>query len=110
MGILPESSVKQMDPATREAILKLKPGDMTGIISVINPANSQTVGYRIVKLLGKEPAGQRDLSDPRVQQWIRDQIKSRREQLLTSAFREVLRDDAEVKNYYAEEVMKNAGK
>ena len=109
MGILPESSVKQMDTSTRDAILKLKPSEMTNIIAVINPANSQTVGYRIVKLLSKEPAGQRDLSDPRVQQWIRDQIKSRREQLLTSAFREVIRNDTKVENYYAEEVMKNSG-
>jgi hypothetical protein len=70
MGILPESSVKQMDVSTREAILKLKPGEMTSIIAVINPANSQAVGYRIVKLLSKEPAGQRDLSDPRVQQVV----------------------------------------
>ncbi|HTK95599.1 MAG TPA: SurA N-terminal domain-containing protein, partial [Terriglobales bacterium] len=66
MGILPESAIKQMDALTREAIMKLKPGDMTAIISVLPPGQSQPAGYRIVKLLGKEPAGQRDLSDPRV--------------------------------------------
>jgi peptidyl-prolyl cis-trans isomerase SurA len=35
---------------------------------VVNPATKQAVGFRIVKLVSKEPAGQRDLSDPRVQQ------------------------------------------
>lgn len=110
MGIIPESSVRNMDPGTRDAILRLKPGDMTGIIAVVNPASGQPAGYRIVKLLGKEPAGQRDLSDPRVQQWIRDQLKNRREQLLTGAFREVIRNEAKVQNYLAQQVLKNAGK
>lgn len=110
MGIIPESSVRQMDTGTRDALLKLKPGEMTGIVAVINPASGQPAGYRIVKMLGKEPAGQRDLSDPRVQQFIREQLKSRREQLLTAAFREVVRNDSKVANYYAEQVLKNAGK
>lgn len=110
MGIIPESALRQMDSASREAILRMKPGEMTGIITVQSPGGSAAAGYRIVKLLGKEPAGQRDLSDPRVQQWIRDQLKNRREQLLTAAFREVLRNDAKVENYYAQQVLKNAGK
>lgn len=109
MGIIPESSLRQMDNATRDAILRLKPGEMTGIITVAAPGGGQAAGYRIVKLLGKEPAGQRDLSDPRVQQWIRDQLKNRREQLLTAAFREVMRNDAKVENYFAEQVLKNSG-
>jgi peptidyl-prolyl cis-trans isomerase SurA len=107
MGIIPESGVRQMDAATRDALLKMKPGDMTGIIAVINPASGQPAGYRIVKLLGKEPAGQRDLNDPRVQQFIREQLKTRREQLLTAAYRETLRNDAKVENYYAEQILKN---
>jgi peptidyl-prolyl cis-trans isomerase SurA len=109
MGIVPESAIKQMDPASRDAILRLKAGEMTGIVGVVNPANGQLGGYRIVKLLGKEPAGQRDLNDPRVQQWIRDQLKSRREQLLTAAFREVIRNDARVENFLAQQVLKDAG-
>ena len=110
MGIIPESAIRQMDAATRDALLKMKPGEMTGIITVTNPASGQPAGYRIVKLLGKEPAGQRDLSDPRVQQFIREQLKSRREQLLTAAFREVVRNDSKVENYLAQQVLKNAGK
>ena len=62
-----------------------------------------------MKLIAKEPAGQRDLNDPRVQQAIRQQLRDRREQLLKAAYYESLRDDAKVTNYYAEEVLKNAG-
>ena len=39
-----------------------------------------------MKVVAKEPAGQRELSDPRVQQAIRTQLHDRREQLLKSAY------------------------
>ncbi len=44
-----------------------------------------------------------------MQQAIREQLRDRREQLLKAAYYESLRDDAKVRNYYAEEVLKNAG-
>lgn len=109
LGMAPESALKQADPATREAVMKLKPGQSTPIIPLVNPANHQPYGYMIVKLIAKEPAGQRDLNDPRVQQAIRQQLRDRREQLLKAAYYETLRDDAKIKNYYAEEILKNAG-
>jgi peptidyl-prolyl cis-trans isomerase SurA len=108
-GMVPESALKTVDPATREAVMKLKPGQYTPIIPVTNPASHQTYGYMIVKLIAKEPAGQRDLNDPRVQQAIRQQLRDRREQLLKAAYYESLRDDAKVTNYYADEILKNAG-
>ena len=109
LGMAPESALKNADPATRDAVMKLKPGQYTPVIPMINPTNHQPVGYMIVKLISKEPAGQRDLNDPRVQQAIRQQLRDRREQLLKAAYYESLRDDARVANYYAEEVLKNAG-
>jgi len=109
IGMVPESALKTADPATRDAVMKLKPGQYTPIIPVVNPNNHQPVGYIIWKLTAKEPAGQRDLNDPRVQQAIRQQLRDRREQLLKTAYYETLRDDAKVTNYYAEEVLKNAG-
>ncbi|MGB9071118.1 MAG: SurA N-terminal domain-containing protein [Terriglobales bacterium] len=109
LGMAPESALKNADPASREAVLKLKPGQYTPVIPMINPANRQPYAYMIVKLLAKEPSGQRDLNDPRVQQAIRQQLRDRREQLLKAAYYETLRDDAKVRNYYAEEVLKNAG-
>jgi len=108
-GMVPESALKGVDPTTRDAVMKLKPGQYTPVIPLTNPANHQTYGYMIVKLIAKEPAGQRDLNDPRVQQAIRQQLRDRREQLLKAAYYESLRDDAKVTNYYADEILKNAG-
>jgi peptidyl-prolyl cis-trans isomerase SurA len=110
LGFTPESSLKGTDPATRDAISKLKPGQYSSIISVVNPTTHQLFGYRIVKLIAKEPAGQRDLNDPRVQQAIREQLRDRREQLLKAAFYEEIRDQARVENFYAEQILSQAGK
>jgi peptidyl-prolyl cis-trans isomerase SurA len=107
MGPVPESQLKRADAATRDAVQKLRPGQYSGIIPIVNPENHQTVGYRIVKLVGKEAAGQRDLNDPAVQQWIRSQLRTQREQLLRAAYDEVLRDKAEIHNYFAENIMKS---
>jgi len=62
-----------------------------------------------VKLLSKEPAGQRELADPRVQQLIRTELANRREQLLKAAYYDVLRDSAKVANYYAQQVIDSNG-
>lgn len=110
LGFTPESSLKGTDPATRDAISKLKPGQYSSIIPVVNPTTHQLFGYRIVKLIAKEPAGQRDLNDPRVQQAIREQLRDRREQLLKAAFYEEIRDQARVENFYAEQILSQAGK
>jgi len=109
LGTVPESGLKGTDPATRDAVMRLKPGQYSSIISVVNPATRQDVGFRIVKLVSKEPAGQRDLSDPRVQQAIRSQLRDRREQLLKAAYYEVLRDSAKVENFYAKKVLDSNG-
>ncbi len=109
LGTVQESGLKGTDPATRDAVMKLKPGQYSAVISVVNPANRQAVGYRIVKVVSKEPAGQRELSDPRVQQAIRSQLHDRREQLLKAAYYEVLRDSAKVENFYAKKVIDTNG-
>jgi peptidyl-prolyl cis-trans isomerase SurA len=109
LGTVPESGLKGTDAATREAVLRLKPGQFSPIIAVVNPNTRQEVGFRVVKLIAKEPAGQREFSDPRVQQAIRSQLHDRREQLLKSAYYEVLRDNAKVENYYAKQVLDSNG-
>jgi peptidyl-prolyl cis-trans isomerase SurA len=109
LGMAPESALKAADPATREAVMNLKPGQYTPVIPMVNPTNHQPYAYMIVKLIAKEPSGQRDLNDPRVKQAIRQQMQDRREQLLKAAYYESLRDDAKVTNYYAEEVLKDLG-
>jgi peptidyl-prolyl cis-trans isomerase SurA len=90
-------------------VLKLKPGGYSPIIVLGNPATRQTTGFQIVKLLAFEPAGQRDLSDPRVEQEIRKELQDRREQLLKTAYYEVMRDRAKVQNYYAQQLLEANG-
>jgi peptidyl-prolyl cis-trans isomerase SurA len=68
------------------------------------------VGYTIYKLLEREPAGQRDITDPAVQQHIRQLLHDGRAQLLKSAYFEMLRDQAKVENFFAEEIFKNNAK
>lgn len=109
LGFTPESALRNTDPATRDTVMKLKPGQYSQIIMVTNPGSKQIYGFRIVKLVAKEPAGQRALNDPRVQQNIREQLRDRREQLLKSAYYEVLRDHARIENYYAQEVLDSTG-
>ena len=109
LGFTPESALKNTDPTTRDTVEKMKPGQYSPVIRVINPVTKQLVGFRIVKLVAKEPAGQRELSDPRVQEAVRSQLRDRREQLLKSAYYEVLRDQAKVQNYYAQHVLDGNG-
>lgn len=108
LGTVPESGLKGADPATRDMVMKLKPGQYGPIVTVVNPGN-KLVGFRIVKLVSKEPAGQHELADPRVQQAIRSQLHDRREQLLKAAYYEVLRDSAKVENFYAKKVLDSNG-
>ncbi|MGC2297625.1 MAG: SurA N-terminal domain-containing protein [Acidobacteriaceae bacterium] len=107
MGFVSESQLRG-DPDVYAAVAKLKPGQITDILPVFGAPNSkQAVGYAIYKLIDREGAGQRQLNDPRVQQAVRQQLRDSREQLLKNAFLEMLRDQARVENYYAEEVFRN---
>jgi peptidyl-prolyl cis-trans isomerase SurA len=108
LGFVPESSLKA-DRTAYDAINKLKPGQYTAVLPVADPNSHQIYGYRIVKLISKEAAGQRELKDPRVQQAIREQLRDRREQLLKAAYYESIRDKASVENYFADEILKKTG-
>ena len=108
LGFIPESSLKT-DRIAYEAVNKLRPGQFTAVLVVADPNSHQIYGYRIVKLISKETAGQRELKDPRVQQAIREQLRDRREQLLKAAYYESVRDKATVQNYFADDILKKAG-
>ena len=109
LGFTPESGLARTDPSTRDAVLKLKAGQYSPVITITDPRTKQLFGFQIVKLIAKEPAGQRDFSDPRVQQAIRSQLQDHREQLLKAAYYEILRNQAKVDNYYAEKVLESNG-
>ena len=104
LGFVPESSFNRSDPSLKKGVLALKPGDFT------QPIPTKGGGYTILKLLAKEPAGQRQFADPQVQQAIRDALRTRKEQLLRSAYLVEARDEARVVNYLARQVIESAGK
>ena len=86
----------------------MQSGQISGILPTMDP-NKQIVGYQILKLMAREPAGQRQLSDPATQQRIRSLLRGNREQLLRAAFMETLRNQSKVENYLAEQILKSVG-
>jgi peptidyl-prolyl cis-trans isomerase SurA len=106
MGFIPESSLRSQ-AAVFAAISRLQPGQMTEVIPLMPPGARAPAGYAIYKLIEKEPAGQRELNDPRVQQEIRQQLRDSRSQLLRAAYYEMMRDQAHIENHLAEQIFKN---
>jgi peptidyl-prolyl cis-trans isomerase SurA len=103
LGFLAESSLNRSPAPLKAAVLGLKVGQVSQPV----PDNG---GYRILKLIAKEAAGNRQLSDPQVQQAIRDALRTRKEQLLRSAYLVEARDEAHVTNYLARQILESAGK
>ena len=103
VGFVPESALDKANPELRKIILEMTPGQVSPVLHTPD-------GYRIIKLISKEPAGQRQLSDPRVQEEIRQGLFQAKEQVLRSAFYEVARSEAKVVNYYAESVLASRDK
>ena len=104
LGFQPESAFNKSDPVLKNAVLALRPGQTT------QPIRDSRGGYIIVKLIAKEAAGERQLSDPQVQQAIRDALRNRKEQLLRSAYLVEARDEAHVTNYLARQILEFSGK
>jgi peptidyl-prolyl cis-trans isomerase SurA len=104
MGFIGESSLKGV-PVVYDAISKLKPGQFTDVIPLMD-ASRKVQGYAIYKFLSREPAGQRELSNPSVRQSIHTQLHNNRAQMLQSAYFEKLQDDAKIHNYLADQIFK----
>ena len=103
MGFIPESTLEKANPDLRRMVMSLQPGAVSPII--------HTQGdYRILKLISKEPAGQRDLNDPRVQESIRENLRNSADQVLRNAYYEVARNRSKVENYYAQSIVAAARK
>ena len=106
MGMVLESQLRT-NPEIYSAVSKLKPGETSAPLPMIEPNSKRVVGFSIVRLISKEPAGQRELNDPRVQQFIREQLRDSREQLLKAAYYDVVHNDSKIENYYANDLLKN---
>ena len=64
--------------AIRDAVIGLKAGRSSSVITVINPSTREMDGFRVVKVISRVPPGQRDLSDPGVRRLIRNVLKEER--------------------------------
>ncbi|MBK9166716.1 MAG: peptidylprolyl isomerase [Bryobacterales bacterium] len=103
LGFIPQSALDKVEPELRKMIFSLAPGQLSPVIRT--PA-----GYSILKVFSKEPSGQRELSDPRVRQTIRETLINRKDQLLKAAYYEVIRNESKVTNYLAMRVNDDARK
>jgi peptidyl-prolyl cis-trans isomerase SurA len=100
LGFIPESNLEKADPQLRKYISMLAPGQISSVIRMPG-------GFRLLKVIAKEAAGQRELNDPNVQQSIRETLMNRKDQLLKSAYYEVARNEAKVENFYAQNVLES---
>jgi peptidyl-prolyl cis-trans isomerase SurA len=103
LGFIRESALDKASADLRKTIMALRPGEITHVLHT-------NEGYRIMKVITKEPAGQRELSDPTVQQTIRETLINRKDQLLKAAYYEVARNEAKVVNYFANGITANRDK
>lgn len=94
LGFIAESALDKSSPELKKLVLSMRPG-------TISPVIPSQDGYRLLKVISREPAGQRELNDPRVQQTIRQTLQSRRDQLLKSAYYGIARNEAKVMDYMA---------
>jgi len=102
LGFLPLAQLKQAPPALRDAALKAQPGTVSQV--------SAGGGYTLVLMIAKEEAGQRDLGTPGVKDGIATSLRTRREQLLKTAYLSAARSDAAVVNYLARRLVEAQGK
>ena len=98
LGFIPQSFLEETDLTLRRVVALLSPGEISPIIK-------SGSALRIFRLIAREPAGQRIFSDPRVQQSIRETLENRKNQLLRTAYTEVLRNEADVTNYLAKSIV-----
>src|SRR5215470_1340289 len=103
MGFVKESDLDKANPELRKMVFSLPNAGLSPIIKT-------SEGYRILRVISKEPAGQRELNDPRVQQNIRETLINSKDQLLRAAYYETARNSAKIENYLARSVVENAGK
>jgi hypothetical protein len=101
LGFMGESALDKTSPELKKLVLSLQPGQLSPIIH-------DGEGYRILKMISREPAGQRELSDPRVQQSIRETLLGRKDQLLKTAYYETARNESKVVNSMSRTIFADA--
>jgi len=103
LGFVQQSALDKVQPELRKMVMSLLPGQNSPVIRT-------QAGYSILKVFSKEPSGQRELTDPRVQQSIREQLLNRKDQLLKAAYYDVARNETKVTNYLSRSIVDQANK
>ena len=101
LGLVPMSALNQAPPALRDAVLKVAPGTARVV--------TQGGVHRIIFVVAKETAGQRELTTPGVKERISENLRGVREQVLRTAYLAAARADAEVENHLARRVVDAGG-
>jgi parvulin-like peptidyl-prolyl isomerase len=102
LGLVPVSALKQAPPALRDAVIGKTPG-------TVNVATAGGI-HTIVLVVAHEQAGERGLTTPGVKDGITETLKTRKEQLLRTAYLSAARGDADVVNHAARRVVESNGK
>lgn len=103
IGFIQDSALEKASIELRRLVMSMKPGEFSPVIRTPE-------GYRIFKLFSREPAGQRELTDPTVQQSIREQLITRKDQLYKAAYYEIAHNEAKVQNFLAGSIVEAMGK
>jgi peptidyl-prolyl cis-trans isomerase SurA len=103
LGFIKDSALEKASIELRRLLAQMKPGQVSPVIRTPE-------GFRLFRLVSREPAGQRELTDPNVQQSIREQLLNRKDQLYKAAYYEVARNDARVQNFLAASIAEQMAK
>jgi peptidyl-prolyl cis-trans isomerase SurA len=98
LGFQPVAALDRLGPQLKQTIIKMKAGDLSPVVQIQD-------AFLILKLFGKREPGQKTLEDPEVNQSIRTELRNRKQQLLSAAFSEQMRNEARVENFMAQEVL-----
>jgi len=101
LGFVPVSAIQKAPPQLRDAVLRKEPGTVTAV----NIEGTQT----IVLVVAHDEAGQKDLSMPAVREGITNTLRTRKEQLLRTAYLSAIRNNAVVVNHLAQRLVESQG-
>jgi parvulin-like peptidyl-prolyl isomerase len=102
LGLVPVSALQRLPASLRDAVVGKAPG-------TVSVASSDGV-LTIVAVIAHEPAGERGLSTPGVKDGITQTLKSRKEELLRTAYLSAARGEADVANHIARRIVESQGK
>jgi len=103
LGYQPMEALAGVDPAFADAIAQMRVGETFPRVV------ATSFGYHILRLIDRDPGGQKELGDLQVEAQIRQMIFNQRDQILRAAFFETVRNQATIQNFFAQRILDEAG-